>query len=64
MAAAKLYTTKMPITAADFLNDRVSPFVAEKEMAMIRILMDWGTEYCDKVKTHDCELKQFDFYFF
>lgn len=28
-AAAKLYTTKTPITGADLLNDRVLPFLAE-----------------------------------
>ena len=30
-AAAKLYTTKTPITAADLLNDRVLSFFAEQE---------------------------------
>ena len=44
-AAAKLYTTKTPITAADMLNDRVLPFFAEQGMGMIRILTDRGTEY-------------------
>ena len=47
-AAAKLYTTKTPITAADLLNDRVLPFFAEQGMGMIRILTDRGTEYCGK----------------
>ena len=51
-AAAKLYTTKTPITAADLLNDRVLPFFAEQEMGVIRILTDRGTEYCGKVETH------------
>lgn len=55
-AAAKLYTTKTPITAADLLNDRVLPFFAEQGMGMIRILTDRGTEYCGKPKTHDYQL--------
>lgn len=29
LAAAKLYTTKMPIIAADMLNDKVLPFLEE-----------------------------------
>ena len=37
-AAAKLYTTKTPITGADLLNDRVLPFFAEQGMGLIRVL--------------------------
>ena len=37
-AAAKLYTTKRPIKAADLLNDRVLPFLAEQKMGLIRVL--------------------------
>lgn len=55
-AAAKLYTTKTPITAADLLNDRVLPFFASQEMGIIRMLTDRGTEYCGKLETHDYEL--------
>jgi transposase InsO family protein len=55
-AAAKLYTTKTPITGADMLNDRVLPFFASMEMGVIRILTDRGTEYCGKVEDHDYEL--------
>jgi hypothetical protein len=47
-AAAKLYTTKTPITAADLLNDRVLPFFEEQGMDMLRILTDRGTEFCGK----------------
>ena len=47
-AAAKLYTTKTPITAADLLNDRVLPAFAEQGMSMLRILTDHGTEYCGR----------------
>lgn len=55
-AAAKLYTTKTPITAADLLNDRVLPFFAEQGMGVIRILTDRGTEYCGKAESHDYQL--------
>jgi len=55
-AAAKLYTTKTPITAADLLNDRVLPFMEEHGMGIIRILTDRGTEYCGKAEHHDYQL--------
>ena len=55
-AAAKLYTTKTPITGADLLNDRVLPFFSSMEMGLIRILTDRGTEYCGRVEAHDFEL--------
>jgi len=55
-AAAKLYTTKTPITAADLLNDKVLPFFAEQGMGLIRILTDRGTEYCGKPESHDYQL--------
>lgn len=55
-AAAKLYTTKTPITAADLLNDRGLPFFVEQGMDMLRILTDRGTEYCGKSESHDYQL--------
>ena len=55
-AAAKLYTTKTPITLADLLNDRVLPFFAEQGMGIIRILTDRGTEYCGRPENHDYQL--------
>jgi len=55
-AAAKLYTTKTPITSADLLNDRVLPFFAEQGMGVIRMLTDRGTEFCGKVESHDYQL--------
>ena len=55
-AAAKLYTTKTPITSADLLNDRVLPFFTEQGMGVIRILTDRGTEYCGKPENHDYQL--------
>ena len=56
VAAAKLYTTKTPITSADLLNDRVLPLFAEHGMSVLRILTDRGTEYCGKAETHDYQL--------
>lgn len=55
-AAAKLYTTKTPITAADLLNDRVLPGFAEQGMSVLRILTDRGTEYCGRPDRHDFQL--------
>ncbi len=55
-AAAKLYTTKTPITAADLLNDRVLPFFEEQGMGVLRMLTDRGTEYCGRPETHDYQL--------
>jgi transposase InsO family protein len=55
-AAAKLYTTKTPITAADLLNDRVLPAFEEQGMAVLRVLTDRGTEFCGKAEAHDYEL--------
>ena len=55
-AAAKLYNTKTPITAADLLNDRVLPFFEEQQMGVLRMLTDRGTEFCGKAETHDYQL--------
>ena len=55
-AAAKLYTTKTPITSADLLNDRVLPSFEEQGMGVLRILTDRGTEFCGKAEQHDYEL--------
>lgn len=52
----KLYTTKTPITAADFLNDKVLPFYTSDDLPMLRILTDRVTEYCGKVEQHDYQL--------
>lgn len=56
VAAAKLYTTKTPITAADLLNDRVLPLFEQHELPLLRVLTDRGTEYCGRVEQHDYEL--------
>ncbi len=56
VAFAKLYTMKTPITGADLLNDRVLPFFESRQMGILRILTDRGTEYCGKADSHDYEL--------
>ncbi len=56
VAFAKLYTTKIAITAADTLNDRVLPFFEQHGLPMLRILTDRGTEYCGKAEQHDYQL--------
>src|SRR5262245_45984413 len=43
---AKLYDRKIPLTAADLLNDRVLPFYEAHEIPLNRVLTDRGTEYC------------------
>ena len=53
---AKLYDTKMPITAADMLNDRMLPFFEEHQIAVSRVLTDRGTGYCGKPESHPYEL--------
>jgi transposase InsO family protein len=56
VAAAKLYTDKTAITAADLLNDRVLPLFAEHDIPLLRVLTDRGTEYCGKVEHHAYQL--------
>lgn len=56
VAFVKLYDRKNAITAADLLNDRVLPFYQEKELPLLRILTDRGTEYCGKREHHEYQL--------
>lgn len=56
VAAAKLYTTKTPITSADLLNDRVLPLFEEHSLPLLRVLTDRGTEYCARPEQHDYQL--------
>jgi len=53
---AKLYTTKLPITCADILVDRVIPFYKALNIPIKRILTDNGGEYCGNKIKHDYEL--------
>jgi transposase InsO family protein len=56
VAFAKLYTAKVPITAADILNDRVLCFFEEHNIPVLRILTDRGTEYCGSPDKHPYQL--------
>lgn len=56
VAFAKLYDRKTPITAADLLNDRVIPFFDAREVDLLRVLTDRGTEYCGNPEHHEYEL--------
>ena len=51
-----LYTAKVPLTAADTLNDRVVPFFEEHQVDILRILTDRGTEYCGRLDKHPYQL--------
>lgn len=56
VAEAKLYEQKVPLTAADVLNDKVLPFYKKQNVDLLRILTDRGTEYCGRDDTHPYEL--------
>ncbi len=47
---------KHAVTAADLLNDRVIPFFDEKNIRLLRILTDRGTEYCGNQESHEYQL--------
>jgi transposase InsO family protein len=53
---AKLYTAKVPVTAADILNDKVLPMFEEHNIPVLRILTDRGTEYCGRPEKHPYEI--------
>ena len=56
VAFAKLYTSKVPVTAADILNDRVVPFFEEQNIPILRVLTDRGTEFCGSPDKHPYQL--------
>jgi transposase InsO family protein len=53
---AKVYPDKTALTAADFLNNKVLPFFVSKNMALLHILTDRGTEYCGRIETQPYQL--------
>lgn len=53
---AKIYTAKVPVTAADILNDRVLPFFESHDIPVLRVLTDRGTEYCGSADKHPYQL--------
>jgi transposase InsO family protein len=56
VAFAKLYDRKNALVAADMLNDRVLPFFEERDVSLLRILTDRGTEYCGQREHHEYQL--------
>lgn len=55
-AFGKLYTSKLPETAADVLYDRVLPFYEEHGLKVEHILTDNGREYCGRAMIHPYEI--------
>lgn len=53
---AKLHLSKVPMTAADVLHDRVLPFYDEHGVATEHALSDNGREYCGRPLRHPYEL--------
>jgi len=51
VAFAKVYTSKVLVTAADVLNDRVPPFFQDQGVEVLRLITDGGTEYCCRSNT-------------
>ena len=43
---ARLYTSKMPVTAVQILNNHALPFFEEHDVKVKTILSDNGREYC------------------
>src|SRR5512138_660713 len=56
IAFAKVYISKMPITACDLLYDRVLPFYAALGIEVGAVLTDNGREFCGRSETHPYEL--------
>lgn len=56
LAFAKVYTSKMPITAVDLVYDRVLPFYEALGVAVNAVLNDNGREFCSKPQSHRHEL--------
>jgi len=56
LAFAKVYTSKMPITACDLLYSRVLPFYEVLGVPIGAVLTDNGREYCGLKERHPYEL--------
>jgi transposase InsO family protein len=56
LAFAKVYNSKMPITAVDLLYDRVLPFYEAIGVPVGAILTDNGREFCGRPESHPYEL--------
>ena len=56
LAFAKVYTSKMPVTAAELLYERVLPFYEALGVEVKAILTDNGREFCGRPESHLYEL--------
>jgi transposase InsO family protein len=56
LAFAKVYTSKIPITASDLLYDRVLPFYEALGVEVGAVLTDNGREFCGRPDAHPYEL--------
>jgi transposase InsO family protein len=56
IAFAKVYISKMPITACDLLYDRVLPFYQALGISVGAVLTDNGREFCGRPDSHPYEL--------
>jgi len=54
--AGQLYTSKMPITAAQMMNNDVLAFYEEQDVTVKSVLSDNGREFCGRPDTHPYEL--------
>jgi transposase InsO family protein len=55
-AFGKLYTSKLPETAADVLYDQVLPFYESQGLTVENILTDNGREYCGRPMIHPYQI--------
>jgi len=55
-AWGRLYTSKLPVTAAQTLNNHVLPFFENHDVAITTILSDNGREFCGRPDRHPYEL--------
>ena len=56
LAFAKVYSSKLPITACDLLHSRVLPFYEMLGIEVGAVLTDNGREFCGKPESHPYEL--------
>ncbi|HWP65208.1 MAG TPA: IS481 family transposase, partial [Candidatus Limnocylindria bacterium] len=56
LAFAKVYSSKMPVTACELLYDRVLPFDEQLGVPVGAILTDNGREFCGREEPHPYEL--------
>jgi len=50
------YRVGRPKAVADLLNDRLIPFFEEREISLLRMLFNRGTEYCGNPEHQEHEL--------